>query len=143
MSRKPKVGDFIYFEVEKQPDGKSKATNCRIEGVLAVNKTSRNNYSKKKSNAVTNLLSIVVVLVITVFGYQKLSSKVDGHKPVPSIKPQVINQNIPTYSYSCDGRQHCSQMNSRAEAVYFIQNCPNTKMDGNNDGIPCENDSRF
>lgn len=45
--------------------------------------------------------------------------------------------------FSCDGRQHCSQMSSRAEAVYFINHCPNTKMDGDNDGIPCENDSRF
>lgn len=48
-----------------------------------------------------------------------------------------------TARYSCDGRQHCSQMTSRAEAVFFIKNCPNTLMDGDNDGIPCENDSRF
>jgi Tfp pilus assembly protein PilE len=41
-------------------------------------------------------------------------------------------------SFTCDGRQHCSQMTSCAEATYFIKNCPNTKMDGNNDGIPCE-----
>ena len=46
-------------------------------------------------------------------------------------------------SYSCDGRQHCSQMTSRAEAEFFVKNCPNTKMDGDYDGIPCENDSRF
>jgi hypothetical protein len=45
--------------------------------------------------------------------------------------------------FSCDGRQHCSKMHSRAEAEFFIQNCPNTKMDGDNDGEPCENDSRF
>lgn len=45
--------------------------------------------------------------------------------------------------FSCDGRQHCSQMNSRAEAEFFLRNCPNTKMDGDHDGIPCENDSRF
>ncbi len=41
-------------------------------------------------------------------------------------------------SYSCDGRTHCSQMHSCAEATYFIQHCPNTKMDGDRDGIPCE-----
>lgn len=41
-------------------------------------------------------------------------------------------------SFACDGRQHCSQMTSCAEATYFLQHCPNTKMDGNNDGIPCE-----
>ena len=46
-------------------------------------------------------------------------------------------------SFKCDGRQHCSQMNSRAEAEFFARNCPNTKMDGDHDGIPCENDSRF
>jgi hypothetical protein len=40
--------------------------------------------------------------------------------------------------YSCDGRTYCSQMTSCAEATYFIRNCPNTKMDGNNDGVPCE-----
>lgn len=40
--------------------------------------------------------------------------------------------------YSCDGRQYCSQMTSCDEATYFIQNCPNTKMDGDHDGIPCE-----
>ena len=40
--------------------------------------------------------------------------------------------------YKCDGRIYCSQMTSCAEATYFLQSCPGTKMDGNNDGIPCE-----
>ncbi|MCK7608196.1 cold shock domain-containing protein [Acinetobacter portensis] len=41
-------------------------------------------------------------------------------------------------SFSCDGRTHCSQMRSYEEAVYFLRHCPNVKMDGNNDGVPCE-----
>ena len=40
--------------------------------------------------------------------------------------------------YSCDGRQYCSQMSSCEEAKYFLRNCPDTKMDGNHDGVPCE-----
>jgi len=40
--------------------------------------------------------------------------------------------------FQCDGRQHCSQMRSYEEAVFFLRNCPNTKMDGDRDGIPCE-----
>jgi len=40
--------------------------------------------------------------------------------------------------YQCDGRQYCSQMTSCEEATFFINNCPNTKMDGDNDGVPCE-----
>jgi len=60
------------------------------------------------------------------------------YKSLPAPHVVTIKNN-----FRCDGRQHCSQMNSRAEAVYFINNCPNTKMDGDRDGIPCENVSRF
>ncbi|WP_240776439.1 excalibur calcium-binding domain-containing protein [Nitrincola alkalilacustris] len=47
-------------------------------------------------------------------------------------------RSVPNQQFKCDGRTHCSQMTSCAEATYFLRNCPNTKMDGNNDGIPCE-----
>lgn len=56
-----------------------------------------------------------------------------SEKPSPTSKNHHSKK-----SYSCDGRQHCSQMSSCAEAMFFIQNCPNTKMDGDHDGIPCE-----
>jgi hypothetical protein len=41
-------------------------------------------------------------------------------------------------NFVCDGRVHCSQMTSCAEATYFIKNCSGTKMDGDYDGVPCE-----
>ena len=40
--------------------------------------------------------------------------------------------------YRCDGREYCSQMTSCDEAEYFLRNCPNVKMDGEGDGVPCE-----
>ena len=40
--------------------------------------------------------------------------------------------------YVCDGRIHCSQMRSCDEATWFLNHCPGTKMDGDGDGIPCE-----
>jgi hypothetical protein len=41
-------------------------------------------------------------------------------------------------SFNCDGRKHCSQMTSCKEATLFLQNCPGMEMDGNHDGVPCE-----
>jgi len=41
-------------------------------------------------------------------------------------------------SFRCDGRTHCSQMTSCEEATFFLRNCPDAKMDGNRDGVPCE-----
>ena len=40
--------------------------------------------------------------------------------------------------FRCDGRTYCSQMTSCAEATFFLKNCPGVKMDGNHDGVPCE-----
>jgi hypothetical protein len=41
-------------------------------------------------------------------------------------------------AYRCDGRTRCTQMTSCAEATFFLRNCPGVKMDGDGDGIPCE-----
>ena len=41
-------------------------------------------------------------------------------------------------TFKCDGRVYCSQMTSCEEATFFLKNCPGVKMDGNNDGVPCE-----
>ncbi len=34
--------------------------------------------------------------------------------------------------------QLSKKLEKLAEATFFINNCPNTKMDGDNDGVPCE-----
>ena len=55
-------------------------------------------------------------------------------QPTAASSPSTAAHNL----YRCDGRTRCTQMTSCEEATYFIQNCPNTEMDGDNDGIPCE-----
>jgi excalibur calcium-binding domain-containing protein len=41
-------------------------------------------------------------------------------------------------AFRCDSRKYCSQMTSCAEARYFLAHCPNVKLDGNHNGVPCE-----
>lgn len=64
---------------------------------------------------------------------KKLRQSVDGQAPkssAPSTPPPTATR--------CDGRTHCSQMTSCAEAKYFLAHCPGVKMDGDRDGTPCE-----
>ena len=51
---------------------------------------------------------------------------------------RATTSSVKTSSFKCDGRTYCSQMTSCEEATFFLRNCPNVKMDGNNDGVPCE-----
>lgn len=55
--------------------------------------------------------------------------------PTEKVAPPVA---VGPASFHCDGRKHCSQMKSCAEAKYFLAHCPVVEMDGDRDGIPCE-----
>lgn len=92
---------------------------------------------------------IIIVALIGFGAWNYYTKNVDSRSnPTPrssgiaEIRSEAPVQNFRA-NFTCDGRQHCSQMTSRAEAEFFTRNCQNTKMDGDRDGIPCENDSRF
>ncbi|OKY25803.1 cold shock domain-containing protein [Thalassotalea sp. PP2-459] len=141
MSRKPKQGDFIHFDVE-QHKGKARATNARIEGVKANSPFKASKTYKTRSG--NKVIYAAVIIAIAAFIIQRLDLGQSNQTPQSQFKATPIPANIaPTQHFTCDGRQHCSQMTSREEAEFFTRHCPNTKMDGDNDGIPCENDSRF
>jgi predicted negative regulator of RcsB-dependent stress response len=91
--------------------------------------------------------NIVVILIIVGLGWygnqkyrahqQKLLSDTSETtmEYVANSEPDApINSN----QFKCDGRTHCSQMTSCEEAKFYLNNCPDTKMDGNHDGVPCE-----
>lgn len=96
------------------------------------------------------MLNKLLVLVVVIGLWQWWQGR-------QSVAPMPVSESLPVaieskpvdpqlqlqQSFQCDGRQHCSQMRSRAEAEFFNANCPNTKMDGDRDGIPCENDTRW
>lgn len=54
--------------------------------------------------------------------------------PTAQARPTTSDASV----FRCDGRQHCSQMRSCEEATYVVRHCPNVKMDGDGDGVPCE-----
>ena len=56
----------------------------------------------------------------------------------PQNSPLVTSPTPAAAAYRCDGRTHCSQMGSCAEATFFLKNCPGVQMDGDGNGVPCE-----
>lgn len=100
-------------------------------------------------------LLLILLVAIGAWNYYQKQNTQYQHNPQP--ETVSMSQVVPDYTvpinkarevasqlqFRCDGRQHCSQMTSRKEAEFFLRNCPNTKMDGDHDGIPCESDSRW
>src|SRR4051812_3504927 len=56
----------------------------------------------------------------------------------PDSAALAVERPVDEDRFRCDGRVYCSQMHSCEEATWFLQHCAGTKMDGDGDGIPCE-----
>lgn len=204
-SRRPVIGDIIFYQLYTDSAGKVKAVNARIDGVSFVKPKLNKKYTpkqstlqNKKSFSAIKAFFLLAVLGSAVYGkfnsdYSTAASQQnfslnpnasntdnlnsaesdmsDENSYVPTALNTTSNENTLSHqevktlevapesiettpissdaalpksepyvesSYHCDGRQHCSQMTSCEEAEFFIKNCPDTKMDGDNDGIPCE-----
>ena len=93
---------------------------------------------------------LFVIALLCLVGWQ-VYARYEAKRLSATQAPATATQPAPLFSgapappvaatadpFKCDGRTHCSQMSSCAEATFFLKNCPGTRMDGNNDGIPCE-----
>jgi len=142
MSRRPVIGDVILYQLYNGNDGKSKAINAKIEGVSLTKTKRRHRNDRVKHNWLTQLILIAVLVAIGLSAYKKFTTSYNSYGSDNSITG-IFNgvtpeAEKPKSSYECDCRTHCSQMTSCEEATFFISHCPGTKMDGDNDGNPCE-----
>lgn len=88
------------------------------------------------------MFRLIVLVVLCLAGWKAYEAierkKVAAAAPIAPFEVPSRATPTSTSTFSCDGRKYCSQMTSCAEATYFLRNCPRVKMDGNNDGVPCE-----
>lgn len=148
--RSPKIGDSIivmeFMDTQKGP----RIVRGVLDGV-PLKPEYENHHShtseyyrkrKLKAAAVVALLAIPVTLFSYCQNSLSMNSKSSlSHQTTESAAEQNVRQenfHNNDSRFSCDGRTHCSQMTSYEEAVYFLNHCPGTQMDGDGDGIPCE-----
>ncbi|MDI1272474.1 cold shock domain-containing protein [Polaromonas sp.] len=149
---RPVLNEALTFEVALNPQGKKRAMNVQGLGAQHAayqpDRSSRPVRISRSGNSPGGALKTVVgVLLVAALGWQAYAyyQKVaPAHRASEATSPasqpllDLAPSRAATASYVCDGRQHCSQMTSCAEATYFLKNCPGTKMDGDHDGVPCE-----
>ena len=84
-----------------------------------------------------SLRSIALILVIGGGVYWYIQNH-EKNELSWSFEKQSTSRPVETLRYHCEGKVYCSEMSSCDEAVFYLQNCPGTKMDGDYDGVPCE-----
>lgn len=94
------------------------------------------------SQSMQKVIFAVIIASLGWYAYGKYQARARAVAEGPTISSAVPLKSFGgpgSTAFRCDGRTHCSQMTSCEEATYFLKNCPGTKMDGDGDGVPCEN----
>ncbi|WP_448970939.1 excalibur calcium-binding domain-containing protein [Neisseria sp.] len=147
---RPEINEAVGFEVVSDDKGRFSAQQIRyLNQERAVSPGYRKKHRKDEespTSIVQVVLSLLVgLLLVSAIGYkayqyvsEKLTPKQENTPVKTQVLPEIKRQQPDSSPYRCDGRQHCSQMTSCEEAKWFVRNCSDTKMDGDGDGIPCE-----
>ena len=112
-------------------------------------KDKAHDHSPRKSSFNT-IIPLLIIVAIVIFGFKQYQEFNEAPaidevpvltnediQPIPMYETKVRTQATPRFQCEA-GKTHCSHMSSCAEATFYIQHCPNTQMDGDGDGIPCE-----
>mgnify|MGYP003625255308 CR=1 FL=1 len=139
MSRRPIMGDTIFYNILVDTDGKKRAFNARIDGVTQIQdrpvSPRRIDKESNNSNGFTKLLIFIVLLVMAFYLFDKRTEP--QITPIKIYPVSASKRALPS-PYTCSGKTYCSEMSSCEEATFYQTNCPGTKIDGDGDGIPCE-----
>lgn len=139
----PSVGERVSYELDRGRDGRPQAVKVvRLAvGVTRPPRVGRAAVSTSKTSWLRVLGIVAVLSVAGAWGYKEFAAT--RHRSQLAAQPAAPAAAVPggeatPAAFRCDGRTYCSQMTSCAEAKWFLNNCPGTRMDGNNDGIPCQ-----
>ena len=143
---RPPLGARLVFDVERDAQGRKRAVSvtmpgdspARPAGERAPRPGLRHARTRRARSPAWALVAIVCVVVAVGVRYARqlhvpepAGQDLRGTAPDASVVP-------PDVAYTCDGRTRCNQMRSCAEATWFLNHCPGAQMDGNHDGVPCE-----
>jgi cold shock CspA family protein len=134
--QRPRIGERLTFETGIGKDGKTQARNilCPTRPTEKPYRLSEPVRRRDKPGLFGRIIPLGLVIALGTYGYNEYTHRVAP----PTAYEAPSNDTAAPSPFHCDGRTHCSQMTSCAEAEFFLRNCPNVEMDGNRDGEPCE-----
>ena len=126
---RPEGGELVTYEVVTDEKRGPRAHNVSYVGVRAAP-------GKARSPLPLSLVALTLLAGgFGVYGWQHFKT---APPEIPATPSAAALQLQATPRFACQGKQYCKQMSSCEEATFYLNNCPDVKIDGDGDGIPCE-----
>ncbi|NHQ84743.1 cold shock domain-containing protein [Iodobacter sp. HSC-16F04] len=131
-ARRPVVGVFVTYELYTDEIGRPKANAAQFVGELK--------YKSQESNPIIFIIfTILLVMFVAYIAFVRISHP--GSTVTASVYKifsarEALRSNP---QFQCEPeKSSCSRMSSCAEALFHQERCDVSNMDGDRDGIPCE-----
>lgn len=140
--QRPQVGELLTFEIETDAKGKKRARAVERPVRAGRVRPVVRGPARPPRRMPTRAIGLLAIILLGAWGYGEYARRPitgfrgDGVEPASAAR--MLVEEPAGAGFRCDGRKHCSQMTSCAEATFFLRQCPGVKMDGDGDGVPCE-----
>lgn len=132
-AQRPTTGKLVTYELSFDERGRPQARGAAFVGLSR-------RASRSQRSALPSVLLAGAVLVLAAYvGYVRLSHS--GSTVPASIYKIVFAREAlsENHSFACEpAKSSCARMTSCAEALFHQERCGVIGMDGDRDGIPCE-----
>jgi cold shock CspA family protein len=130
---RPLGEELVTYEIVQDGKKGNRAANVAFVGVAPAPT------SPEGPGLLRRFAPLALVAGLGYYGWQNVDWGQDAVLYSPSPAPEAAALQLrDAPRFQCEGKTRCTEMTSCAEATYYLRNCPGVKIDGDMDGIPCE-----
>lgn len=133
---KPKIDELVTFEVAESVKGEQAYYVQYVNRAKHVIKPAKITKPKRGKNFSSLIVMVIFGFLVLNLMSPRKSNVIEAD--VTSFNPLSLSNTQGNVTFQCSGKSQCSEMVSCDEAIYYLKHCPGTIMDGDSDGLPCE-----
>lgn len=119
---RPAGNELLSYEVVNDSSKGPRAHNVAYVGTSRRPSPARRN----RRGGLSTIVGVLILAGVGIYYWQQHTLR--RAESLPQARP----------AFSCQGKHYCTEMISCEEATFYLKNCPDVKIDGDGDGIPCE-----
>jgi cold shock CspA family protein len=129
---RPLLGSFVTYEIRRDDKGRLQAVAAELVGSKPLRQSSSGSFASAT-------LGLMLLLMLGYVGYVRFSNQ-DSTISASAYKIVSARDALRAHpEFQCiPEKNSCSKMTSCAEALFHQERCKVPDMDGDGDGIPCE-----
>ncbi|WP_208281645.1 cold shock domain-containing protein [Massilia oculi] len=129
---RPLLGSLVTYKIRRDDKGRLQAVAAELVGTNSLRQSSSGGFSSA-------VLGLVLLLMLGYVGYVRFSNQ-DSTISASVYKIVLARDALrPHPEFQCTREKNsCSKMASCAEALFHQERCQVPELDGDGDGIPCE-----